>query len=96
MNPQSRPVANPIVTSNENMAEFLKSAMADAANDLSCVPRALADIARARSITKLAQDTGMSRAGLHKVMREDGNPSFATVAKMAKALGLKIVLEPLE
>ena len=85
---------SPLETSNENMAAFLEAAMADAGNDPGCLPRALATIARARNISKLAQDTGMSRAGIHKVLRDGGKPSFETLFKMAKALDLKIVLEP--
>ena len=58
------------------------------------VAAALGDIARARNMTQLAKDAGMTRAGLYKALSVDGNPSFATVSKVAKALGLKITLHP--
>lgn len=58
------------------------------------VAAALGDIARARNMTQLAKEAGMTRAGLYKALSVDGNPSFATVSKVAKALGLKITLHP--
>lgn len=55
---------------------------------------ALGDIARARNMTQLAKEAGMTRAGLYKALSPDGNPSFATVSKVAKALGLKVTVHP--
>jgi probable addiction module antidote protein len=95
MTDETSPASSPLDTSDENMAAFLEAAMADAASDPACVPRALGTIARARNISKLAQEIGMSRAGVHKVIAEDGKPTFATIFKMAQALGLRIVLEKL-
>jgi len=51
--------------------------------------RALGDIARARSMTQLARDTGLAREGLYKALSPEGNPEFATIMKVVKALGLK-------
>lgn len=51
-------------------------------------PRAPGDIARARGMSQVARDAGLSRESLYKVLSENGNPSFATVLKVAKALGL--------
>ncbi len=53
---------------------------------------ALGDVACARKITQLAEKTGMTRMGLYKALSGQGNPSFATVAKVAHALGLKITV----
>ncbi len=53
---------------------------------------ALGDVARARNITQLAAQTGMTRMGLYKALSGTGNPSFATVSKVAHALGLKITV----
>lgn len=52
------------------------------------------EIARARNMSQLAKDAGMTRAGLYKALFPDGNPSFATVAKVAKAPGLKVTIHP--
>ena len=51
---------------------------------------ALGDVARARNVTQLAAQTGLTRMGLYKALSGTGNPSFATVSKVAHALGLKI------
>jgi probable addiction module antidote protein len=62
-------------------------------NDPSLFVAALGDVARARNIAQLAEKTGMSRMGLYKALSGQGNPSFATISKVAHALGLKITVE---
>ena len=57
---------------------------------------ALGDIARARNMTALAKDAGLTRAGLYKALSAEGNPSFATVLRVAKALRLQIKIQPRE
>ena len=57
--------------------------------DGSLIRRALGDIARARSMTQLARDTGLAREGLYKALSPEGNPEFTTIMKVVKALGLK-------
>ena len=55
---------------------------------------ALGDVAKARNMVALAQETGMSRAGLYKALSGEGNPSFATVMKVTHALGLRMTFKP--
>jgi probable addiction module antidote protein len=62
--------------------------------DPALVAAALGDIARARNMSQLAKDVGMTRAGLYKALSPDGNPSFATISRVAKALGLKVTVHP--
>jgi probable addiction module antidote protein len=64
--------------------------------DPALVAAALGDIARARNMSQLAKDVGMTRAGLYKALSPDGNPSFATISKVAKALGLKVTVHPVQ
>jgi len=52
--------------------------------------RALGDIARAKGMTQVAKETGLSRESLYRALSADGNPSFATVLKVTKALGLRL------
>ena len=59
-------------------------------NDPHLMIAALGDVARARGIMELAKQTGLTRMGLYKALSGEGNPSYATVAKVAHALGLKI------
>jgi probable addiction module antidote protein len=63
-------------------------------DDPRLVAYALGAIARARNLSQLARETGMTRAGLSRALAYDGNPSFATISKVAKALGLKISVTP--
>jgi probable addiction module antidote protein len=50
----------------------------------------LGDIARAKGMTQVAKETGLSRESLYRALSADGNPSFATVLKVTKALGLRL------
>lgn len=52
--------------------------------------------ARARGMMQLARDSGLTREGLYKALSPEGNPSFATVMKVCKALGLKLNTEAVE
>ncbi|KYK95134.1 addiction module antidote protein, partial [Aggregatibacter actinomycetemcomitans] len=52
------------------------------------------DIARARNMSQIARETGMSREGLYKALSGTGNPTFATVIKVMKALNLQLQVQP--
>ncbi|EAC1011527.1 putative addiction module antidote protein [Escherichia coli] len=58
--------------------------------DPALIAAVLGDVARARNLTQLARDVGMSRQGLDKALSGDGNPTFATMVKVAQALGLRL------
>jgi probable addiction module antidote protein len=72
----------------EDMAAYLNAALED--GDRGVVSAALGDIARAKGMTQLARETGITRDGLYKALSPTGNPSFETVRKVIGALGLKI------
>jgi probable addiction module antidote protein len=74
----------------EEMAAYLDAWFQEAPDDAAGIARALGDIARARGMTQVARDTGLSRENLYKALSEDGNPSFATVLKVARALGVRL------
>ena len=80
--------------SEEDMAAYLEAAMAEAPDDAAYITAVLNDIARARGIMKLANDAGMTRAGLYKALAPGSKPSFETVVKISKALGLRLSLRP--
>ena len=67
---------------------YLNAALED--GDTSVIVTALGDIARAKGMTQLAKETGITRDGLYKALSPTGNPSFDTVQKVVKAFGLKI------
>lgn len=74
----------------EEMAAYLDAWLEDAPEDGTGIARALGDIARARGMTQVARDAGLSRESLYKALGENGNPSFATVLKVARALGVRL------
>lgn len=74
----------------EEMAAYLDAWLAEAPDDAAGIARALGDIARARGMSQVARETGLSRESLYKALSENGNPSFATMLKIAKALGLRL------
>ena|SRR5436305_1563601 len=74
----------------EEMAAYLDAWFEEAPDDAAGIARALGDIARARGMTQVARDAGLSRESLYKALSENGNPSFATVLKVARALGVRL------
>lgn len=77
----------------EEMAAYLDAWLTEAPDDAAGIARALGDIARAKGMSQVARDTGLSRESLYKALSETGNPSFATVLKVARALGLRLHAE---
>lgn len=77
----------------EEIVAYLEEAVREGGDDPSIVAHALGVVARARGMVKLSEETGISREGLYKALSDDGNPSFGTVMKVAKAMGLKITFE---
>jgi len=74
----------------EEMAAYLDAWLTDAPEDAAGIARALGDIARAKGMSQVARDAGLSRESLYKALSENGNPSLATVLKVARALGLQL------
>lgn len=74
----------------EEMAAYLEAWLMDAPDDAAGIARALGDIARAKGMSQVARDAGLSRESLYKSLSENGNPSFATILKVAHALGLRL------
>jgi probable addiction module antidote protein len=77
----------------QEMAAYLDAWLAEAPDDAAGIARALGDIARARGMSQVARDAGLSRESLYRALSENGNPSFATVLKVARALGLRLHAE---
>lgn len=77
----------------EDVAAYLEAALDESGDDPAAIAQALGTIARSGNVSELARRVGMSREGLYKALSVDGNPSFATVMKVAKALRLKLHFE---
>ena len=72
---------------SEEMAAYLDAWFEEAPEDTAGITRALGDIARAKGMSQVARDAGLSRESLYKALSETGNPSFATVLKVARPWG---------
>lgn len=94
---QTRPYdAAAYLKTEQDCALYLQAAIDESDGDAALVVAALGDIARARGMMHLARETGLTREGLYKALSPEGNPSFATVMKVCKALGLKLHTKPAE
>lgn len=76
--------------SREDARLYLEACAEEDPGDGSLIRAALNDIARAGNMSRLARDAGMSREGLYKALSEDGNPTFATVLRITRALGMRL------
>lgn len=80
--------------SPEEMAAYLDAWLEEAPDDVSGIARALGDIARAKGMSEVARAAGLSRESLYRALSAEGNPSFATVLKVARALGVRFHAQP--
>ena len=78
----------------EAIAAYLEAAFED--GDPALIAAAIGDVARARGMTDLARETGLSRESLYRALSEDGNPSFGTVLKILQIFGVRLEAKPLE
>lgn len=76
----------------EDIAGYLSIVLED--DDAGEFAHALGVVARARSMTQLAKDTGLSREGLYKSLSGERAPSADTLLKVIKALGFKLTITP--
>ena len=74
----------------EDARLYLEACAEEDPGDGSLIRAALNDIARSGNMSRLARETGMSREGLYKALSDNGNPSFATVMRIARALGMHV------
>ncbi|MCG3471850.1 putative addiction module antidote protein [Xenorhabdus bovienii] len=76
------------LNSEEEMQMYLNEILED--GDPALVLSALGDIARAKNMSQLSREVGMSREGLYHALSGKGNPTFSAMLKITKALGLKL------
>jgi len=77
----------------EEMAAYLEACLEEANGDAAFIAKALGDIARAKGMSQVARDTGLSRESLYKALSGERTPSFDTILKVVSALGLKLHAE---
>ena len=79
--------------SEEDIAIYLSLVLEE--EDPAELAHALGMVARARGMTQIARDSGLSREALYKALRPNASPRFDTIARVCKALGVKLVVQPL-
>jgi probable addiction module antidote protein len=81
------------LNTEEEMALYLSVALEE--DDVAFFNIALGDVARAKGMSEVARAAGLGRESLYKGLSEQGNPEFATVLKVLRALGLGLTVAPL-
>jgi probable addiction module antidote protein len=74
--------------SDEEIAAYMEAALEE--GDTAFIAYALGVVARAKGMTQVAQDAGLSRESLYKALSLEGNPSFDTILRVMKALNLEL------
>ncbi len=72
------------------MAAYLEACLEEAKGDAAFIAKTLGDIARAKGMSQVARDAGLSRESLYKALSGERSPSFDTILKVMDALGLKL------
>ncbi|MET3119765.1 addiction module antidote protein [Undibacterium sp. RTI2.2] len=73
---------------DQDMIGYFDACLAD--GDPALIAAALGDIAKARGMSQVSKDTGLSRENLYRALSGVGNPEFSTIIKVTKALGLTL------
>lgn len=79
--------------SNEMIAEYLNAVLAE--GNESDVVAAIGYVAKSIGMTKIAQETGLSRPSLYKALSDGSKPQFETIIKVLRAIGGQIQINPL-
>ncbi len=74
----------------EEMAAYLEASFEEANGDAAFIAKALGDIARAKGMSQVARDAGLSRESLYKALSGERSPGFDTILKVVSALGLSL------
>src|SRR5437879_13909446 len=77
----------------KEMAAYLEACLQEADGDAAFIAKALGDIARAKGMTQVARDAGLSRESLYKALSGQRSPGFDTILKVVQALGIKLRAE---
>jgi probable addiction module antidote protein len=78
----------------EEMALYLDACIEESDGDAAFIAKALGDIARAKDMTQVAKDAGLSRESLYKALSGERSPDFSTILKVSRALGLRLHAVP--
>jgi probable addiction module antidote protein len=77
----------------EAIVAYVEAAFED--GDPEIIKHALGNVARARGMTSIAKDAGVTREALYKALSERGDPKLSTLLGVMKALGIQLSAKPL-
>ncbi len=80
----------------DEMAAYFEACLEEANGDATLIAKALGDIARAKGMSQVAKDAGLSRESLYKALSGDRSPNFDTILKVITALGMKLHAEAVQ
>lgn len=80
----------------EDIAFFIEAALEEAPDDSAFIASVLGIVARARNISDHARTTGIARETLYKMLRGEGNPTMGNLSKLARSLGFRLSLVPVD
>ena len=78
----------------KEMALYLDACIAESDGDAAFIAKALGDIARAKGMSEVARDAGLSRESLYKALSGQRNPDFSTILAVTRALGVQLHAPP--
>jgi probable addiction module antidote protein len=78
--------------SDEKIALFLEAVFEE--GDPALISAAIGEVARARGMSQVAKEAGLSRENLYRALSEGGNPEFATILKVMRAIGYDLTIVP--
>tara|TARA_R110002124_G_scaffold93346_1_gene236955 strand:+ start:299 stop:583 length:285 start_codon:yes stop_codon:yes gene_type:complete len=77
----------------EMIAEYINTVLEE--GDHADVINAIGHIAKAIGMTKISEETGLSRPSLYKALSDGSKPQFATIMKVLKAIGGQLKVNPM-
>jgi len=80
----------------DEMAAYLEACLEESNGDAAFIAKALGNIARAKGMSQVARDAGLSRESLYKALSGERSPGFDTILKVLQALGLKLHAEAIQ
>jgi probable addiction module antidote protein len=78
------------------MAAYLEACIEESKGDASFVAKALGDIARAKGMSAVAREAGLSRESLYRALSGERMPGFDTILKVIHALGIELHAAPMK
>ena len=78
----------------ESLAAYMSEALAT--EDPAFIADALGVVARARGMSEIARESGLSRESLYRALSPDGNPEFNTILRVVRSMGLRLSTTPIE